>query len=107
MRRRAAQGRSDDTAPSPGGAVASSPCGHAFTYRERELDKLLLEAAGNGFAAASERTAAGPSVDPRKEHMMAVRSVDTHPGAPVVVATSVPIARIADGPVAAVAPVRA
>jgi NAD(P)-dependent dehydrogenase (short-subunit alcohol dehydrogenase family) len=46
------------------GRVASSPCGRAFMGREREFDKLLLEAAGNGFSAASRRTAAGPSFDP-------------------------------------------
>ncbi len=34
---------------------------------------------------------------------MAVRSVDTHPGAPVIVATGVPSARIADEVAAAAA----
>ena len=72
-------------------------------YREREFNKLLLEAACNRFAATSERTAAGPSVDPGKEHMMAVRSVDTLPGAPVMVATSVPSVPIADEVAAAAA----
>ncbi len=107
MRRGAAQGPSGGAPPPPppppGDAVASSPCGHAFVYREREFNKLLLEAAGNGFAAPSERTAAGPSVDPSEEHMMAVRSVDTHPGAPVIVATSVPSVPIADEVAAAAA----
>jgi hypothetical protein len=46
-------------------------------------------------------------VDGREGHKVAVRSVDTHPGAPVIVRIGVPSARIADGPVAAVAPVRA
>ncbi len=75
--------------------------------RERESNKLLLEAASNAFAAASERTAARPSVDGREGHKVAVRSADTHPGAPVIVLMGVPSARIADGPVAAVAPVKA
>ena len=63
---------------------------------EREFNKLLLEAAGNEFAAASERTAAGPRLDPREEHKVAVRSADTHPGAPVIVGIRVPSAPIAD-----------
>ena len=71
--------------------------------RERESNKLLLEAASNGFAATFERTADGPSVDPRKEHKVAERSADTHPGAPVIVRCGAPGARIADGPIAAVA----
>ena len=44
-------------------------------------------------------------MDLGEEHKVAVRSADTHPGAPVVVATSVPIAPVADE--AAATPARA
>ena len=67
---------------------------------DREFNKLLLEAAGDEFAAASERTAAGPS-DPREEHKAAVRSADTHSGAPVHEGISVPDTPIADEAAAA------
>jgi hypothetical protein len=66
---------------------------------DREFNKRLLEAAGDEFAAASERTAAGPS-DPREEHKAAVRSADIHPGTPVIVGTRVPGDSIADEPAA-------
>ncbi len=68
--------------------------------REREFNKLLLEAAGDEFAAASERTAAGPS-DPREEHKAAVRSADMHPGTAVIVGTRVLSDPFADEPATA------
>ena len=69
---------------------------------DREFNKLLLEAAGDEFAAASERTAAGPS-DPREEHKAAVRSADMHPGTPVIAGTGLLSDPIADEPAAAAA----
>jgi hypothetical protein len=67
---------------------------------DREFNKPLLEAPDDECAAASERTAAGPS-DPREEHKAAVRSADVHPGTPVIVGTRVLSDPIADEPAAA------
>ena len=68
--------------------------------RERKSNTLLLEAAGNGFAVASERTAAGPSVGLREEHKVAVRRADTHSGPPVIEGLGVLGSLVADEPAA-------
>ena len=103
MKRGARQGTGGATPP-PGDAVASSRCGHAFTCRDRGFNKLLLEAAGNEFAAASEWTAAGPRLDSKEARKVAAMSADTHPGVPVVLeGIGVPGTPIADEAAAAAA----